>query len=187
MRIDRSCSLTVLALLFLAGQTTAATISVPLIGQGSKNNFAASLTPFTGAAIAAMTDSSNATGFTHNSFFGDDISTQISGVQKRFDFDVSGISNISNIPTHLRTCFRQCSISCQSRHLTLERQPPVWMRSRPAPSLIWWVNFRTVARLRLLQVTWEFQYIQIPIESTEITLKGDMKAGKTRRALVWTN
>ena len=68
-----------------------------LIGGGAGNSWADSLTVFTVDDIDRMTDGDNTTGFTHTSLFGADVPHYISGVQERFDFDVSRFASISEI------------------------------------------------------------------------------------------
>jgi hypothetical protein len=68
-----------------------------LIGGGAANTWVDSLTVFTVDDIERMTDGDSTTGFTHTSLFGADVPHYISGVQERFDFDVSRFASISQI------------------------------------------------------------------------------------------
>ena len=81
----------------IASHAQEETVKAELASGGSKNNFAEEIDPFTAEHITDMTDGNDSSGFIHTSLFGDDFPSQISGVQKRFDFDVSKFSTISKL------------------------------------------------------------------------------------------
>tara|TARA_R110001583_G_C5658579_1_gene409439 strand:+ start:609 stop:1298 length:690 start_codon:yes stop_codon:yes gene_type:complete len=73
-------------------------IVAPLVGGSSQNhNPSSPTTLFTSLEIAAMSDGSTTTGFTRTSNFGDDGISQIFGIQKKFQFDVSAFTTVTQL------------------------------------------------------------------------------------------